>query len=104
MELTLLYIPVPDAETGKRLAREAIEGKVAACANLLPAGESFYLWQGALCTDAERVLLLKTLPEHADALSALMESAHPYTCPCVLRIPGVQANAAYFAWVQECLM
>ena len=103
MELTLLYIPVPDEETGRTLAREAVEAKLAACANLLPPGQSLYPWEGEFCSEIERVLLLKTLPEKADALSAQVEAAHPYSCPCVLRLPGVIANRAYFEWVRECL-
>ncbi|MCC5848404.1 MAG: divalent-cation tolerance protein CutA [Verrucomicrobia bacterium] len=98
-DVQLFYIPVPDTSTGKKLARSALSAKLAACANLLPAGTSLYEWKGELCEASEQVLLLKTLPAKADALEALMLSEHPYDCPCVLRLAPAQANDAFFQWM-----
>jgi len=103
MNLVILYIPVPDEETGRRLAREAVKNSLAACANLLGAVESVYEWQGALCQEQERILLLKTTEGKAEEAMRQMEALHPYDCPCVLRL-GADANAAFADWVKETLM
>lgn len=97
-ELTLLYIPVPDRETGRHLARVALEGRLAACGNLHGPMESLYEWEGEMRQEEEWALILKTLPATAAELTARMEAAHPYECPCVVRLAAA-ANPPFVEWV-----
>lgn len=96
----LLYIPVPDRETGVRLARLALESRLAACGNVHGPMESLYEWEGEMQREEEWALWLKTAPESAARLAARMEEAHPYDCPCVVRLPAT-ANPAFADWVGE---
>lgn len=100
MGLQMLYVPVPDAQTGEALAEEAVTKKLAACGNLHGPIQSFYEWEGAFCKEQEWVLILKTTAEKAEACSQMVEEAHPYDCPCVTRLP-VTANAAFAKWVTD---
>jgi periplasmic divalent cation tolerance protein len=102
MRLHLLYIPVPDVETGKRLARLGLEQKLAACANLHGPMVSLYEWEGEMKEEEEWVLILKTVSTQAKALSALIEEAHPYECPCIVGVPA-EANAGFEEWVNNVL-
>jgi periplasmic divalent cation tolerance protein len=94
----LLYIPVPDRETGLSLCHLALKKRLAACGNLHGPIESLYEWEGEMRREAEHVLILKTTPERLEALAAEIEAAHPYDCPCVLRLSG-DANDAFGDWV-----
>lgn len=38
----LLYVTVHSAESGARIGREMVDRRLAACANLIPAIQSFY--------------------------------------------------------------
>ena len=44
---------VPDEPTAERLARGLVEGRLAACVNVLGGVRSFYRWKGALQDDRE---------------------------------------------------
>lgn len=96
----LVYVPVPDEAAGRALAESAVRQKLAACGNILPAVTSVYEWEGDIESAGEAILLLKTTPESANALEAHLQAHHPYDCPCILRLPPVQANKAYADWVR----
>ncbi len=102
MNLVLLYIPVPDEETGRLLADKAVSNRWAACANLSGPVESTYEWDGKMCREQEWVLRLKTLEQKADEVSRFLEEIHPYDTPCILKM-GVEANPAFAKWVHDCM-
>jgi periplasmic divalent cation tolerance protein len=96
--LLLIYVTVPDERFGWELARDLVSSRLAACANLQPAGMSFYDWNGQMNETREHILLLKTTVEKADDLVARVLELHPFDCPCILRIP-VEATADFADWV-----
>lgn len=100
--IQLVYCPFPSVKTARAAATRLIEGKLAACCNLLPAGESLYLWQGALTTETELVLIAKTSVEKAPSVVEAITQGHPYECPAILRLPA-EANDAFAQWVAACL-
>lgn len=91
----------PDDEVAARVARALVEGGLAACVNIVPGVRSIYRWQGKLCDDAERLLVIKTRPARADAVIAAIKANHPYECPEAIVLPITGGAAAYLAWVQE---
>ncbi|HYE44967.1 MAG TPA: divalent-cation tolerance protein CutA [Caulobacter sp.] len=99
----ILYTTWPSAETAAAAARELVEAGLAACANLLPAGRSIYLWEGRLEDQAETVLLLKTPASLGKSLRARLEVIHPYETPCILALPvAAEASATSFLlWMEE---
>ncbi len=97
-ETELLYVPVPDRDTGMRLARGAVAARLAACANLLSPMTSVYEWDGVLKEEEEIPLILKTSTGQAEALARWIEGEHPYDCPCILRL-STHANPAFLSWL-----
>ena len=47
-------------DLARRLAKAALEAKLAACANIVPAVESHYWWKGKLESSDEVLLIFKT--------------------------------------------
>lgn len=82
----------------KRLGREIIERRLAACVQLEPLAASLYRWEGRLCEDPEVRLSIKTLPSLRDALAASLAELHPYQLPQFLAVTQ-QASAEYARWV-----
>ncbi len=101
MDIVFAYITVPDRETALRLARGAVEARLAACANIIPGMVSVYRWKEELQTDQEEVLILKTRKALFGALSAWVVDHHPYEVPCVLELPLDGGSAAYVNWLGE---
>lgn len=98
-DLVFAYVPVPDAQTGRKLASAALSEKLAACANLLGPMTSFFEWEGASRSEEEWLLILKTTVTQQPSLMACLEAAHPYTCPCISFFP-VTVNPAFADWVR----
>ncbi len=99
----MVYVPVPDEETGVAIAKAAVAERWAACANLYAAGISVYEWEGKVCVESERVLLLKTANENFSKLAARIKELHPYSVPAILRLPISDANAEYLDWMRKVL-
>lgn len=97
----LVLVTVPDLETGRRLARAALEARLIACANLIPGLESHYWWQEKLESSGEVLLLLKTTANRLAALEALVIKEHPYDTPEFIVLKIAAGNARYLRWLTE---
>ena len=86
-----------DAE---RLARALVDGRFAACVNVLPGVRSFYHWKGEIEASQEFLLLVKTSRDLFPALRTEIEKLHPYELPEVVAVPVVEGSDNYLAWLQ----
>lgn len=100
MPAQLVYVTAPTLAEAESLARLAVEGRLAACANILPGMRSLYWWQGKLESADETVLLLKTTAELAPALMRALTEAHSYDCPCVVALPIASGNPDFLLWIE----
>jgi periplasmic divalent cation tolerance protein len=78
-----------------------VEGRLAACVNLLPAMESVYRWEGAVETEQERQLIIKTTRDRTASLWERVRELHPYDVPEFIVVPILDGNAAYLRWVGD---
>lgn len=95
----IVLVTAPDLKTARRLARAALEARLAACVNLVPRIESHYWWQGKLERTTEVLLVMKTRKACLPALEALVLDHHPYDTPEVLALPLHSGTARYLAWL-----
>jgi periplasmic divalent cation tolerance protein len=86
-------------EEAVRIAKRLVEGRVAACVNLIPRIRSIYRWEGKVEDATEWMLLIKTSRERYDALTTVLEAAHSYELPEVLALPVIAGSANYLAWL-----
>ena len=97
--LVLTTLPA-DGDTGA-FAQALVEGRLAACVNVLPAMESVYRWEGRIEHERERQLLIKTSRDRLVALWERVQQLHPYDMPEFVVVPIVDGNDAYLRWVGE---
>ncbi|MCW5557380.1 MAG: divalent-cation tolerance protein CutA [Verrucomicrobiae bacterium] len=100
----VVMVTAPDAEVARRLARMALESRLAACANLIPGVESHYWWQGRLESGAEVLILFKTVASRVAALEALVRREHPYDTPEFLVMSPTAGSARYLDWITESVL
>jgi periplasmic divalent cation tolerance protein len=81
------------------LARSLVEQRLAACVNIVPQIRSTYRWQGAIETDAEQLLMIKTVDERLDALQSALLSEHPYDVPEFVVIRPDEVRGPYREWL-----
>lgn len=100
-EFVLGYVTTPNRDAALEIARTVVSERLAACANILPSMTSVYHWQGQLQTEEECVLLFKTRRSSTVELSKRVVELHSYACPCVVFVPIVEGNPAYFQWLMD---
>jgi periplasmic divalent cation tolerance protein len=82
-----------------QLAALAVEKELAACANIVPLVHSIYRWQGAIQTDEESLLLLKTTSAAIPHLEQLLRKHHPYDTFELVALDIAGGSPPYLEWV-----
>lgn len=100
-EVLVVLTSWPDAATARAAARQLIEERLAACANLVPAIESIYRWEGKLETANEVLMILKTTIGRYAQLETRVKALHPYDVPEILGLPVTEGLNAYLRWAQD---
>lgn len=101
MEAVTLYSTWPNVESAQAAARNLVEQRLIACANILPGAVSVFRWQGEVQTEQETVMFAKTRATAAEAARDALIRLHPYDLPCVvaLRLDTEKSSPAFLAWI-----
>jgi periplasmic divalent cation tolerance protein len=83
------------------LAKTLVERGLASCVNVLPGVTSVYRWEGAIKSDPEQQLIIKTLTERVEALEVAMKQLHPYDVPEFIVLPVTAASENYLKFLRE---
>lgn len=94
-----VYAVFADAGEALRIARMAVEERLAACANVLGPCRSVYRWQGAVEEAEEVAAIFKARADKAEALTARIAALHSYDVPAIAIWPIDSAWPAYADWV-----
>ncbi len=89
----------PSEEEATRIARTLVEGRLAACVQVLGPVTSTYRWQGAIETGREWLCIAKTARHlHAEVEQAIRR-VHSYQVPEILAVEVAAGSADYLAWL-----
>jgi periplasmic divalent cation tolerance protein len=92
---------VPSREEGLRIARSAVDARLAACAQVVGPMTSTYRWKGDVHVDEEYLLLLKAPARTYAELERLIQEQHSYSVAEIIFLPINGGLASYLAWVDE---
>jgi periplasmic divalent cation tolerance protein len=95
-----VLVTAPDLETSRRISRNLVERRLAACANIFPI-DSIYRWKGEIMEEDEYAVLLKIRTEDFEALRTAVLELHPYEVPCIVRYEIREGHATYLNWIRE---
>src|SRR3954447_10426939 len=100
-EIVLVFSTFPDEETARRIARELVELRLAACGNVLPQIHSVYRWQGKIESGDEALVIFK-LPLHRyGEFETKLRSLHPYEVPEIISSKIDRVLPDYLRWVTD---
>lgn len=99
MQAMLVQTAVETQEAANILARKALEAKLAACVQGLPA-RSHYFWQNEYHCESEIILNFKTLADKRQDLCELLKAEHPYEVPEIVCIAISEVDQDYMTWMQ----
>ena len=95
----LVLTSLPDIDTARRIARELVEARLAACVQIGAPVESLYHWRGRVETASEIPLAIKTRAGAYAALERAIRERHPYELPEIVAVPLTDALPDYLAWI-----
>jgi periplasmic divalent cation tolerance protein len=98
----LCLVTIDDAEKAAEIARNLVQNRIAACANIIPEIRSIYQWKGEICDDAEKLILIKTTRDKYEALESAVKRLHPYEVPEVVAFDIDSGLSDYLKWIDDC--
>ena len=98
-EIVSVYATFGSEEEARRIGRELVERRLAACVNILGPCHSIYRWQGKVEETGEVAAIFKTSAESAQALIAAIGELHSYDVPAAVVWPIADALGDYRQWV-----
>ncbi len=96
-----LYITASGAEEAKKIGKEIVGRRLAACANIVEKIHSVYWWKGKLEEDSEAVLILKTKKDKLQEVVNAVREIHSYENPAIVAIPILGGNQDFLNWIGE---
>jgi periplasmic divalent cation tolerance protein len=87
----------------RKIARNLVESKLAACVNITQPIESFYRWEGKIAQDQEYQLFIKTARELFPEIKAAISKLHSYHTPEIICLPIIEGSRNYLQWVGDSL-
>jgi periplasmic divalent cation tolerance protein len=101
VSVILVVTNLPDSDSAFNLARQLVELRLAACANVLSPATSFYEWEGKLESATEYPVLIKTLRSRYGELERAIVERHPYSLPEIIALDVTQGLPRYLQWVEQ---
>ncbi len=95
----LVITTFPDLDTAQRMSREMVQEKLAACVNIVAAGQSIYIWKGEICQETEHIAIIKTTDNCYQKIENYIKEKHPYELPEIISTPITKGSKDYLAWL-----
>jgi periplasmic divalent cation tolerance protein len=100
-EIVLALCTFPDAETARKIARDLVELRFAACGNVLPQIHSIYRWQGKIESADEALAIFKLPSSRYAEFESKLRSLHPYDVPEIISCGIDRALPEYRRWILD---
>jgi len=102
-EVLIVFTTFAKEEDAARVARQLVEERLIACANLLPGARSIYRWKEGVQDEREVVVLMKTRKQDWTALLSRLHELHPFDTPECVAVRVAAGAPKYMAWLDEAL-
>ncbi len=97
----VVFVTCGSEEEGLKIANALVEGRLAACVNLISPIRSIYRWEGKIWDEKEWLLIIKTQKERFGELEKSVRSLHSYSVPEIISLPILEGSSSYLNWIRE---
>lgn len=97
---SMVYSTAPNEVESRRIGRNVIAKKLAACVNIFPI-KSIYRWKGGIEEDEEQVLIFKTRSDLVSQVIEEIENECTYDVPCAVSYEMSGGSESYLKWIEE---
>ena len=95
-----VQVTTATADEAALLGRLAVDGRLAACAQVAGPVTSTYRWGDEVTCSTEWVCTLKTTTARVEQLTELVRRHHSYELPEIVAVPIVAGDPEYLAWIE----
>jgi len=89
-----------DLAEAKKIAKELIEKRLAACVNIFPV-HSIFRWKGSIEESDEQLLVIKTSSTLFKKAGECIKSLHSYEVPEIISTEIKQGSRPYLKWLED---
>jgi periplasmic divalent cation tolerance protein len=91
----------PSRTEAERLARLAVESRLAAAVHVIGPIHSTYRWRAAVHERQEWLCVARTVEARLQRLAELIAAEHPYEVPEISAVPITHGSPAYLDWIGQ---
>lgn len=96
-----LFTTTEKKDDAEIIAREAVEKRLAACAQVVGPIKSTYWWREEIEHAEEWLCIMKSRSDLYDELEKAIKSIHPYEVPEIVALPIVSGSRSYLDWLDQ---
>lgn len=97
--ITIVSTTLETREEAEQLAKQLVEDRLVACAQISGPITSYYHWQGKVESATEFTLSMKTTKQLLAELETRLGELHPYDVPEIISNTVDGVNSDYLDWV-----
>jgi len=98
IKMEMIITTYPDQMIAEKTAKDSIEAKLSACANIVKV-RSIYVWKGKMEDTEEFLVIFKTTENGANKLKDFIKKSHPYDVPEIIEISPEYVDPSYLSWL-----
>ena len=99
MKVVVVLTTAPSPAIARKLAKELVRLRLAACVTIREGFQSVYTWKGRIQSEKEVLMLVKTRSGAVKRLEKAIKARHPYEVPEFLVLPVKAGSKDYLKWV-----
>jgi len=97
----LILAASPTRREARKIARQLVKVRLAACVNITQSVQSIYRWGGKLADEKEFLLLIKSTRDLFAEVRKAILALHSYTTPEIICLPIVDGSPDYLNWIGD---
>ena len=97
----IVFVTARNVREAQKIAAALVNGKLAACVNIINGVRSIFTWQGKVEKANEVLLILKSKKSCFPRIVAKVKALHSYDCPEVIALPIIGGNKDYLRWIKD---
>jgi len=97
----IILTTVDSEDLALKISSGLVEGRLAACVNIVSPVRSVYRWKDKVCDDKEMVLMIKTVAHLFNEVRDFIREQHTYELPEILALPVAAGEEKVLDWISS---